>query len=168
MAAANKQQLANYLSTVIPAVSRALCDPLEDVREAAATAFDRLYKNVGAKAVDDILPGAVASFVAFTYIVLAELLEALNTEEKATWALDGLRQIIAVRASAVLPFLVPRLTRPPITYVVSFLSWLTLLPQTIQLEGVEFASGSIWSLALPALGCADRFLPRRHAPACFR
>lgn len=59
-----------------------------------------LYKNVGSKALDDILP---------------PLLEGLEDEKTNSNALDGLRQILSVRSNVVLPFLVPRLLSPPIT-----------------------------------------------------
>jgi hypothetical protein len=51
-----------YLHIIMPAVSRALYDPLDEVREAAALAFDRLYKSVTSKAIDDIVPGTNSLF----------------------------------------------------------------------------------------------------------
>eukprot|EP01117_Protostelium_nocturnum_P009440 TRINITY_DN3367_c0_g3_i1.p1 TRINITY_DN3367_c0_g3~~TRINITY_DN3367_c0_g3_i1.p1 ORF type:complete len:2582 (-),score=1035.41 TRINITY_DN3367_c0_g3_i1:96-7841(-) len=94
----NKQHLTTYSNVLIPAVKKALCDELEEVREAAAQAFDILHKNIGNKALDDILP---------------PLLEGLQDE--ASNSLDGLRQILAVKSNVVLPFLVPKLLKPPIT-----------------------------------------------------
>ncbi|PRP84949.1 hypothetical protein PROFUN_07334 [Planoprotostelium fungivorum] len=98
MSSANRTYLASYSPVLIPAVRRALCDELEDVREAAAQAFDTLYRFVGQKALDEILP---------------PLLDSLQDE--GSNALDGLRQILAVKSSVVLPFLVPKLLKPPIT-----------------------------------------------------
>jgi hypothetical protein len=62
IASAQKHQIAEYLHIIMPAISRALCDPLDEVREAAALAFDRLYKSVTTKAIDDIVPGIPSAF----------------------------------------------------------------------------------------------------------
>lgn len=45
------------MHVIMPSVSLALCDPVDEVREAAALAFDRLYKSVSNKAIDDVVPG---------------------------------------------------------------------------------------------------------------
>jgi hypothetical protein len=120
-----------YLHIIMPAVSRALYDPLDEVREAAALAFDRLYKSVTSKAIDDIVPGTLFfpstfpfvegldpdnAFLLFLFHLRADLLEQLENPDVADYALDGLRQIITLRAAAILPYLIPKLTKPPITY----------------------------------------------------
>ena len=66
---------------------------LESVREVAAQAFDVLYKVIGSKSLDEILP---------------PLLDGLEKEGETSNALDGLRQILSVRGNIVLPFIVPR------------------------------------------------------------
>ncbi|KAL6074695.1 eIF-2-alpha kinase activator GCN1 [Balamuthia mandrillaris] len=99
-ASATPTDLVNYLPILLPSVQKALCDELEEVREAAAKAFDRLYSSVGGRAIDEILPG---------------LINALENDELSDYALDGLRQILTLRAQIILPFLLPKLTRPPIT-----------------------------------------------------
>ncbi len=98
MASMPRSQLVNYIDVLIPAVRKALCDQLPEVREAAAQAFDMLYKNAGVKALDEILPS---------------LLQGLA--DPSSNALDAIRQILTVRSTVVLPFLVPRLLTPPIT-----------------------------------------------------
>ncbi len=125
-----------YLHIIMPAVSRALYDPLDEVREAAALAFDRLYKSVTSKAIDDIVPGTSSFFppgstvelepkeskepdtasLFSLFLLRADLLEQLENPEVADYALDGLRQIITLRAAAILPYLIPKLTKPPIKY----------------------------------------------------
>ena len=60
MASARKHHLTNYLNILIPAVSRALCDELGEVREAAALAFDGLFSAVGSRAIDEIIPGKIS------------------------------------------------------------------------------------------------------------
>lgn len=63
--AAQKHQIAEYMHIIMPAVSRALCDPLDEVREAAALAFDRLYKSVSNKAIDDVVPSTLEWQISF-------------------------------------------------------------------------------------------------------
>lgn len=78
-----------------------MCDPLPEVRHAAAKTFDSLHSTVGVKALDDILPA---------------MLNQLNSpdEQIAEYTLDGLRQVMAIKSRIVLPYLVPQLTSPPI------------------------------------------------------
>jgi hypothetical protein len=90
--------LAGYIDVLIPAVRKALCDNLPEVREAAAQAFDMLYKNAGVKALDEILPALL-----------------LGLSDETSNSLDAIRQILTVRSAVVLPFLVPKLLTPPIT-----------------------------------------------------
>ena len=100
MACAGRQQLAAYMDDIIPTVRAALCDSEAEVREAAGQAFSTLYKNAGMQAVDEIVP---------------QLLLALEDEKGAATGLDGLKQILSVRTQAVLPHVLPKLVRPPIT-----------------------------------------------------
>ena len=74
---------------------------MPEVRQAAAKTFDSLHTTVGNRALDDILPAMLAQ---------------LNSpdEEEAENALDGLRQVMAIKSRAVLPYLVPQLTTPPV------------------------------------------------------
>lgn len=40
----------------MPTARKALCDPLEEVREAAAKTFEQLHSTIGHQALEDILP----------------------------------------------------------------------------------------------------------------
>jgi len=40
----------------VPTARKALCDPLEEVREAAAKTFEQLHSTIGHQALEDILP----------------------------------------------------------------------------------------------------------------
>lgn len=64
----------------MPTVRTALCDPLPEVREAAAHTFDSLHATIGNKALDDILP---------------PMLEGLQDPDLAVAdaTLDGLKQV---------------------------------------------------------------------------
>mmetsp|Transcript_36317 Transcript_36317/g.82796 ORF Transcript_36317/g.82796 Transcript_36317/m.82796 type:complete len:2659 (-) Transcript_36317:74-8050(-) len=105
MSSTGKHYLSAYVDKLVPTVRMALCDSEPLVREAAAAAFDTLYKNIGPKAVEEVVPS-----------LLVALEEGKDGESDTTpAALDGLRQLLSVRSSAVLPFLVPRLTELPMT-----------------------------------------------------
>uniref|UniRef100_A0A452HQ02 TOG domain-containing protein n=1 Tax=Gopherus agassizii TaxID=38772 RepID=A0A452HQ02_9SAUR len=97
-----------FSESLVPTVRKALCDPLEEVREAAAKTFEQLHSTIGYQALEDILPF---------------LLKQLDTEETSDFALDGLKQVMAVKSRVVLPYLVPKLISPPVnTRVLAFLS----------------------------------------------
>ena len=85
------------MDVLLPAVRDALCDEEEEVRDAAARAFNRLQRMVGRVAVDSIVPA------------LLEQLEIPGAE--GARALHGLRQILVLRSKEVLPFLLPKVRR---------------------------------------------------------
>ncbi|XP_043924837.1 eIF-2-alpha kinase activator GCN1 [Protopterus annectens] len=108
MKSTSKDAVMVFSESLVPTVRKALCDPLEEVREAAAKTFEQLHSTIGYQALEDILPS---------------LLEQLDNEETCNYALDGLRQVMAVKNRVVLPYLVPKLTSPPVnTRVLAFLS----------------------------------------------
>jgi hypothetical protein len=53
---ANKAHIGAYMADLIPAIQRALCDPVVEVRRAAAVAFATLLKNTGQRAIEEIVP----------------------------------------------------------------------------------------------------------------
>ncbi|RMX46865.1 hypothetical protein pdam_00022068, partial [Pocillopora damicornis] len=95
----SKEQVIQYVDSLVLTVRRALIDPLPEVRVAAAKTFDQLHNTIGAKALDDILP---------------DLLKKMDDPSLSEYALDGLRQVMAVKSRVVLPFLVPQLITPPV------------------------------------------------------
>ncbi|KAG5056227.1 hypothetical protein JHK85_008737 [Glycine max] len=105
MASAGKSQLLTFMNELIPTIRTALCDSVSEVRESAGLAFSTLYKVVaftsaGMLAIDEIVP---------------TLLHALEDDETSDTALDGLKQILSVRTSAVLPHILPKLVHPPLS-----------------------------------------------------
>ncbi|GIX96451.1 eIF-2-alpha kinase activator GCN1 [Caerostris darwini] len=108
MASTSRDMVLSFVDSLVPTVRRALSDPLPEVRLAAATTFDSLHSTVGVRALDDILP---------------HLLRQLSDPVQSGYALDGLRQVMAIKSKVVLPYLVPQLTAPPInTKALAFLS----------------------------------------------
>lgn len=101
MASTSREMVLTFVNSLVPTVRKALCDPLPEVRQAAAKTFDSLHSTVGVRALDDILPA---------------MLNQLNDAdaELAECTLDGLRQVMAIKSRVVLPYLVPQLTAPPV------------------------------------------------------
>ncbi|XP_065830516.1 stalled ribosome sensor GCN1-like [Oscarella lobularis] len=100
MASTSKDYIQAFQDSLIPTIRRALCDPLPEVRVAAAKTFASLYGNIGTTALEEILPS---------------LLTILKTEsDEVDFALDGLKQVMAAKSRVVLPFLVPKLTASPV------------------------------------------------------
>ncbi|KAG9284337.1 hypothetical protein G9A89_007492, partial [Geosiphon pyriformis] len=100
MSTASRLHIIEYVDSLVPAVRRALVDESGEVREAAAQAFDTLHQHVGPKAIDEILPS---------------LLNSLQSGENSDYALEALKEIMAVRANVVFPVLIPTLITIPIT-----------------------------------------------------
>ncbi|PSR89086.1 EIF-2-alpha kinase [Actinidia chinensis var. chinensis] len=71
---------------------------MPELRESAGLAFSTLYKSAGMQAIDEIIP---------------TLLHALEDDQTSDTALDGLKQILSVRTTAVLPRILPKLVHPP-------------------------------------------------------
>lgn len=97
LACTSREAVLSFADGLVPTVRTALCDPLPAVREAAAHTFDSLHATIGNKALDDILPA---------------MLEMLHDPDPAVVdaVLDGLKQVLALKSRAVLPYLVPVLT----------------------------------------------------------
>ncbi|XP_052855214.1 eIF-2-alpha kinase activator GCN1 isoform X1 [Drosophila gunungcola] len=101
MGSTSKEMVLTFVHSLIPTVRKALCDPLPEVREAAAKTFESLHSTVGARALDDILP-----------FMLGGLSDPDPSIAENT--LDGLRQVMSIKSRVVLPYLVPQLTSPPV------------------------------------------------------
>ncbi|KAH3713740.1 hypothetical protein DPMN_073542 [Dreissena polymorpha] len=83
-----------YANSMIPTVKKALCDPLPEVRKAAARLFESLHSSIGERALDDVLP---------------DLLSKLgNHSEQSEHVLDGLTQVMIMKNYIVLPYLIPK------------------------------------------------------------
>lgn len=101
MASTSRDMVLTFVNSLVPTVRKAMCDPLPEVREAAAKTFDSLHSTVGVRALDDILPS-----------MLNQLSDPDPHVVECT--LDGLRQVMAIKSRVVLPYLVPQLTAAPV------------------------------------------------------
>merc|ERR1719309_648823 len=99
MNSTSKDMVLTFVDSLVPTVRKALCDSDPAVRQAAARTFDSLHSTVGGRALDDILPS---------------MLEQLSDPSLHENTLDGLRQIMAIKSRAVLPYLIPQLTASPV------------------------------------------------------
>ena len=102
ISAATPEQLEDYEKTLVQVVRTALVDSDEDVRDAAAEAFDALQQIFGKKAVDHVLP---------------YLLNLLRGEEDAQNALSALLTLLTdqARSNIILPNLLPTLLTSPMS-----------------------------------------------------
>ena len=102
ISSASPEALEDHEKTLISVVRTALIDSDEDVREAAAEAFDSLQQILGKRAVDQVLP---------------HLLNLLRNEDEADNALSALLTLLTetTRSNIILPNLIPTLTTSPIS-----------------------------------------------------
>lgn len=102
ISSASPEALEDHEKTLISVVRTALTDSDDEVREAAAEAFDSLQQILGKRAVDQVLPF---------------LLNLLRSEEAADNALSALLTLLTetTRSNIILPNLIPTLTTPPIS-----------------------------------------------------
>lgn len=102
ISSASPEALEDQEKILISVVRTALTDSDEEVREAAAEAFDSLQQILGKRAVDQVLPF---------------LLNLLRSEEDADNALQALLTLLTetTRSNIILPNLIPTLIAPPIS-----------------------------------------------------
>lgn len=106
MVSTSKEMVLTFVNSLVPTVRKALCDDLPEVRQAAAKTFDSLHNTVGSRALDDILPPML--------LLLSQKHDTEETQRIYDNTIDGLRQVMAIKARAVLPYLVPQLIGPPV------------------------------------------------------
>jgi hypothetical protein len=102
ISSASEDALEQHEKTLISVVRTALTDSDEDVRDAAAEAFDSLQNIFGKRAVDQVLP---------------YLLSLLRSDDEADNALSALLTLLTetTRSNIILPNLIPTLIAPPIS-----------------------------------------------------
>ncbi|KAI5304344.1 translational activator of GCN4, partial [Ascosphaera pollenicola] len=102
IASSSTDALETYEKNVISIVRTSLVDSDEQVREAAAEAFDTLQEVFGKRIVDQMLP---------------DLLALLRSKDDAERALCALLTLLTetTRANIILPILIPTLLTKPIT-----------------------------------------------------
>jgi len=104
IASSRKADLASYMADLVIHVRDALCDREEIVRKAAGTCFATLLRAVGRRAIDDIVPA-----------LLWQLDEEEGDAYKSNLVLEGIKTVLSINSSDVLPFLIPAMVKPPLT-----------------------------------------------------
>mmetsp|Transcript_16894 Transcript_16894/g.43290 ORF Transcript_16894/g.43290 Transcript_16894/m.43290 type:complete len:796 (-) Transcript_16894:157-2544(-) len=94
-----KQQLAEHLDQILPALQLALTEEDPDVREAAGEAFGILFRGGGGGMLDTVVPG---------------LLQGLESPASNAKSLEGLRVILTVRPQTF-GHILPKLMAKPIS-----------------------------------------------------
>ncbi|KAJ1666586.1 translational activator of GCN4 [Coemansia sp. RSA 1646] len=143
----------DYADAMVPLVRRGLCDEDATVREAAAAAFNALQQSVGPRAVDAVVPPLLNA------LTQRRGAEGSDDDElagiDAGHALEALRELMAVRANAVFPVLIPTLTALPVSAFNA-----RALASLIQVSG----GGGALSKRLPhILAAIFESLPVHHA-----
>ncbi|PPJ53845.1 hypothetical protein CBER1_03251 [Cercospora berteroae] len=102
IAASTHDSLEDHQQRLVSVLRTALVDTDEDVRDAAAEAFDSLQRLMGKRAIDQVLP---------------YLLQLLRDESEAANALQGLLTLLTdlTRSNIILPNLLPTLIASPIS-----------------------------------------------------
>eukprot|EP00978_Attheya_sp_CCMP212_P014376 scaffold36531_cov52-Attheya_sp.AAC.4 len=104
IACSSKDQISKYLEVLVKVVQDALCDEEESVRKMGASCFQSLHSVVGSRALDEVVP-----------VLLATMERGDQDEVAKARALNGLTGILSIRSRELLPYLIPRLLRKPIT-----------------------------------------------------
>jgi hypothetical protein len=97
-----KDQILRFIEIIVKVLQTALSDDDDGVRNMAAASFQSLHSVVGSRALDEIVP----SFL----VALEE-----DDEVARRRALNGLTGILTVRSRELLPYIIPRLIKKPIT-----------------------------------------------------
>ena len=97
----SRDNIIIFSDNLIPTVRQALMDRSPEVRSNAAKTFDNLHSMIGVKALEEVC------------LSLYQEMKSCD-KEKSDRALDALKQIMLIKSRAILPFLVPHLTTPPI------------------------------------------------------
>ncbi|RNA00153.1 translational activator GCN1 [Brachionus plicatilis] len=101
MANISRDNVLIFSDNLIPTVRQALMDRSAQVRSNAAKTFDSLHSMIGVKALEEVC------------LSLYDEMKS-SDKERSERALDALKQIMLVKSRAILPFLIPHLTTPPI------------------------------------------------------
>ena len=106
MANTSRDNICAFADSLVPTVRRALTDQLSEVRHSAARTFDHLHNMIGVKALDEV--------ALYLFEATKSNKSGSDDDDLAERALDGLKQIMSVKSRALLPFLIPHLTQPPV------------------------------------------------------
>ncbi|KAL7446874.1 hypothetical protein ACHAXM_011445 [Skeletonema potamos] len=102
IASSSKEQIIKFLNILVKVVQDALCDDDDQVRKMATQCFQSLFQVVGNRTLDEVVPA---------------LLVSMESEDEVTKtrALNGVTGILSVRSRELLPYIIPRVLKAPLT-----------------------------------------------------
>lgn len=102
IASSSKEQIIKFLNILVKVVQDALCDENDQVRTMATQCFQSLFQVVGTRTLDEVVPA---------------LLVSMESEDDVTKtrALNGVTGILSVRSRELLPYIIPRVLKTPLT-----------------------------------------------------
>ncbi|KAL7541160.1 hypothetical protein ACHAXR_010687, partial [Thalassiosira sp. AJA248-18] len=98
----SREQITKFLDILVKVVEDALCDEDQEVRTMAASCFQNLYNVVGNRTLDEIVPSLLVAMES-------------DDDDTKTRALNGMTGILSVRSRELLPYIMPRLLKTPLT-----------------------------------------------------
>lgn len=107
MDCASPRQVEEFIDTLVPAVQDALCDPSPAVRKQSAQAFHSLYKAVGIRSIEHVVPSLLKQ--------LGQDGDGEHASSARERAVFGLKEVLQLRPRDLLPHLIPRLVAIPIS-----------------------------------------------------
>lgn len=107
MDCATPRQVEEFIDTLVPAIQDALCDPSAEVREQSAQAFHSLYKAVGVRSIEHVVPSLLKQ--------LGQAGDSPSASSARDRAVFGLKEVLQLRPRDLLPYLIPRLVAAPIS-----------------------------------------------------
>lgn len=117
MDCAQKKQIEDFASTLVEAIIDALTDPAASVREQAGQAFLAFHRILGGDAISRVVPPMLVRLDEEQKLAAAleEGREEGDGMETQGRALLGVRELLRARPREVLGYLLPKLTKPPVT-----------------------------------------------------
>uniref|UniRef100_A0A4W3H8T3 GCN1 activator of EIF2AK4 n=1 Tax=Callorhinchus milii TaxID=7868 RepID=A0A4W3H8T3_CALMI len=111
------------LPDIIPILEEGLRSEKSDERQGVCIGLSEIMKSTSRDAVSNSQQCRLSESQQRIPELLSEEMSEFDDEEMSEFALDGLKQVMAVKSRVVLPYLVPKLTAPPVnTRVLAFLS----------------------------------------------
>lgn len=107
MDCATPRQVEEFIDTLVPAIQDALCDPSAEVREQSAQAFHSLYKAVGVRSIEHVVPSLLKE--------LGQEGDGEHASSARERAVYGLKEVLQLRPRDLLPYLIPKLVSVPIS-----------------------------------------------------
>jgi len=103
---ASRDLIRDHVSSIIPAVQQAICDPEESVRRAASAVI--AHEEAGEQAIHAVIPGLLEQMLNPPAMTQAEV------DPSRERAMDGLSQLVLLQPRVVMNKLLPKLCKEPV------------------------------------------------------